>query len=56
MFKNNLFIIQANIAGADKKITKEKIEFLENIINEIEKNLPPIKVFYPWRDRTLRFV
>ena len=35
--QNNLFIIQANIAGADKKITKEKIEFLENIINEIEK-------------------
>ena len=44
--QQHLFIVQANLAGADKKITKEKIEFLENIINEIEKNLPPIKSFF----------
>lgn len=44
--QQHLFIIQANLAGADKKISKEKIEFLENIINEIEKYLPPIKSFF----------
>ncbi len=44
--QNNLFIIQAAIAGADKKITKEKISEIELIINEIEKQLPPIKNFF----------
>ena len=44
--QNNLFIIQAKIAGADKKITKEKISEIENIIDSIEKQLPPIKSFF----------
>lgn len=44
--QQHLFIIQANLAGADKKITQEKIKFLEKIINEIEKSLPPIKSFF----------
>lgn len=44
--QQHLFIIQANLAGADKKISKEKIEFLEEIINEIEKQLPLIKSFF----------
>lgn len=44
--QQHLFIIQANLAGADKKISKEKIEFLEKIINEIEKQLPLIKSFF----------
>ncbi len=44
--QQHLFIIQANLAGADKKVSKEKIEFLKNIINEIEKKLPLIKSFF----------
>lgn len=44
--QNNLFIIQAKIAGADKKITKEKIIEIEEIIDSIEKQLPPIKSFF----------
>lgn len=55
--QNHLFIIQAELAGyvlpkaklkadVDKKISKEKIEFLEKIVNEIEKQLPPIKSFF----------
>lgn len=44
--QQHLFIIQASLAGADKKISKEKIEFLENIINKIEKYLPPVKSFF----------
>lgn len=44
--QENLFIIQANIAGADKKISQENIKFLEEITDAIEKKLPPIKSFF----------
>ena len=44
--QQDLFIIQAETAGADKKITAEKVKWLENIINDIEKILPPIKTFF----------
>ncbi len=44
--QNHLFSIQAEIAGAGKKITAGKVKFLETIINEIEKELPPIKSFF----------
>lgn len=44
--QNNLFIIQANIVGADKKITQKKIDEIEKIIDAIEKELPPIKSFF----------
>jgi cob(I)alamin adenosyltransferase len=43
--QQDLFIAQAEIAGADKSILAEKTVRLENIIDQIEKNLPPIKTF-----------
>ena len=43
--QNDLFIVQAHVAGADKKINKNNVEYIENIINQIEKVLPPIKSF-----------
>lgn len=44
--QENLFIIQAEVARADKRITKDKILEIENIIQVIEKELPPIKTFF----------
>jgi cob(I)alamin adenosyltransferase len=44
--QENLFIIQAEVAGADKRITEDKILEIENIIDVIEKELPPIKTFF----------
>ena len=44
--QQDLFIIQAELAGADKRITEEKVKWLENIIDGIEKMLPPIKTFF----------
>jgi len=44
--QEDIFIIGAIIAGADKKITDEKIKFLENIVDNIENKLPPIKTFF----------
>lgn len=44
--QQDLFIIQAELAGADKKITEEKVKWLESIIDDIEKMLPPIKTFF----------
>ena len=44
--QQNLFIIQAAIAGADKQITQDKIDLVEEIIDSIEKELPEIKTFF----------
>jgi len=43
--QNDLFIIQAQVAGADKKVSEEKIKWIEEIIGNIESQLPPIKSF-----------
>lgn len=43
--QNNLFIIQAQVAGAKKQINEEEIKNLEEIVNNIEKKLPEIKTF-----------
>ena len=44
--QQNLFIVQAHVAGADKTIEKEKITHMEAAISMIEKELPPIKTFF----------
>jgi len=43
--QENLFIIQAEIAGADKKIEGKEVERAEKLIGDIEKEIPPIKGF-----------
>jgi cob(I)alamin adenosyltransferase len=40
-----IFILQAEIAGADKSISKERLDKLESKINDIEKKLHPINSF-----------
>jgi ATP:cob(I)alamin adenosyltransferase len=40
-----LFIIQAEVAGADKRVGKESVEKIEKIVNDIEKEIPPLKGF-----------
>ena len=44
--QQNLFTVQAQVAGADKEISAARIKEVEEIINEIEKQLPPIKSFF----------
>lgn len=44
--QENLFIVQAELAGAPKSITKEKVLELETLTDAIEKILPPIKTFF----------
>ncbi len=44
--QKNLFIVQAELAGADKAIEAKKVKELEEIIGWIEKKLPPIKSFF----------
>lgn len=46
MLQKDLFIVQAEIAGADKHITNEKVLWLEKVVDGIEKELPPIKTFF----------
>lgn len=44
--QQNLFIVQAHVAGAEKTIVQEKITYMESAIDMIEKELPPIKTFF----------
>jgi len=43
--QENLFIVQAQVAGADKKISKPKVTKVEKIVDIIEKEIPPLKGF-----------
>ena len=43
--KENLFIICAHVAGADKNIVEKKVKKMEELIAECEKELPEIKTF-----------
>jgi cob(I)alamin adenosyltransferase len=44
--QKNLFIIQAELAGASMSIDEEKLKEIESIVDNIEKELPPIKSFF----------
>ncbi len=44
--QQTLFIIQAELAGAEKTVPEERVRDLEKLINEIEKSLPPITTFF----------
>ncbi len=44
--QENLFIVQAEVAGSVMFISQEKVLEVERIIKEIELKLPPIKTFF----------
>ncbi|MBI2025228.1 ATP:cob(I)alamin adenosyltransferase, partial [Candidatus Kaiserbacteria bacterium] len=43
--KEKLFIIQAETAGADKRLRGGSAEEMGKMVNDIEKEIPPIKGF-----------
>ncbi len=43
--QEKLFIVQAETAGADKRLTGDDVTHVEEIINDIEKEIPPLKGF-----------
>lgn len=43
--QQNLFIVQAEVAGAEKTIAKSKVEAAEIVIDALEKAMPPITSF-----------
>ena len=44
--QKNLFIIQAELAGADKTVEEKKVKALGSMVDTIEKELPPITTFF----------
>lgn len=44
--QQNLFIVQAELAGAPKVIEKSKVKEVEALVDTAEKKLPPIKTFF----------
>jgi cob(I)alamin adenosyltransferase len=43
--QQTLFIVQAEVAGAKKKVSKAKVTALEAVTDSIEKTIPPITSF-----------
>ena len=43
--QETLFIIQAEVAGADKKVGEQTVKDAEKMVNDIEKEIPPLKGF-----------
>lgn len=43
--QETLFIVQAELAGSDKKVDVSTVQEIEKIVNDIEKEIPPIKNF-----------
>ena len=43
--QHNLFVVQAELGGADKFITEEQVKALERLIDRIENQLPPLRHF-----------
>jgi cob(I)alamin adenosyltransferase len=43
--QEQLFMVQAEVAGADKRIAEDKVKWEESIVNGVEKMLPPITTF-----------
>lgn len=43
--QQHLFILQAEIAGADKHLSQKHIDYLERVIYEVETIIPPIHSF-----------
>ncbi len=43
--QETLFIIQAEIAGADKRVKGSAVKHIEEMVNGIEKEIPPLKGF-----------
>ena len=41
-----LFSVQAEVAGADKRVGQGKVVEMEALVDQIEKELPPIKTFF----------
>jgi cob(I)alamin adenosyltransferase len=46
LLQEHLFIVQAEVAGADQKIHSEKVSLIEGWVQDIEKELPPITTFF----------
>ncbi len=44
--QHTLFIVQAELAGAEKTVSEVKVKRLEQIIDNIEAEMPPIKSFF----------
>lgn len=44
--QENLFMVQAELAGSDMSIGEDKLKKCEEIISDIEAMMPPIKTFF----------
>lgn len=43
--QEGLFIVQAEVAGSDKRMRMEEVTAIEVLVNDIEKEIPPVTSF-----------
>ena len=43
--QETLFIVQAEVAGADKKVGERAVKDIEKLVNDVEKEIPPLTGF-----------
>lgn len=43
--QQTLFIVQAEVAGSDKRLPEGTVDGVENVVNGIEQEIPPVKNF-----------
>lgn len=44
-FQESLFCLQAEVGGSDVSVKQKDLDFLEQVVSDIEKTLPPINNF-----------
>ena len=44
--QDSLFSVQAELAGADKRVGEDKVKLMESWVDEMERQMPPIKTFF----------
>ena len=44
--QDSLFSVQAELAGADKRVGEDKVKLMETWIDAMEREMPPIKSFF----------
>ena len=44
--QKNLFIVQAELAGATESISEKKVKEMESIVDDIEKQIPEVESFF----------
>jgi cob(I)alamin adenosyltransferase len=44
--QHTLFMVQAELAGAEKSVSADRVKYIEDVIGDVEREMPPIASFF----------